>query len=564
MSDRSLPASAIMGGLGFAFALLAVVPRSATSQAAPVGSPLEGYVRILELLGKAAPGSVAVRPYPVWHGLPVADTVEHPWQAWLEEGAAATRPVSVKATLDPARVRIFLNSAIPYGGNDGAIWQGKGITTALDAGGTLDWGPLSASLHPELIFTQNGSFPLAPVDRAGASMYGYPWRRIDLPQRFGPDPFWTLASGQSKVRFTWRGVTVGFGTESLWWGPGIDNAILMSNNAPGFPHAILATAHPVDIGIGTVDAQWVWGRLEESGWADSIPESWYESTGTTERRFFTGIVGSFRPRGLTGWTLGGARVYTMMVPRGGLGLGEYFLVLQQPQKEAFASEANPAGDDQRDQILSLFARWARPGSGFEAYAEWSRNDHSWDFRDFIFEPEHSQGYILGFQQAVPLAGNRILAVRSELTHLERAPTFQARAEPTYYAHHLVPPGYTHRGQVIGAAVGPGGNSQSLAVDLYAPWGRAGLFLLREVHDNDAYWVVAARDDLGPGRHDVSTGLGARWSRFFGQVAFGADALLTKEYNRYFARNTTHNVNVRVSAQWRWGSRAHGSRSEGGP
>jgi hypothetical protein len=335
----------------------------------------------------------------------------------------------------------------------------------------------------------------------------------------------------------------------------------MSNNAPGFPHAFLATARPLDVGIGSVDAQWVWGRLGDSGWADSLPGAWYEAGGTTDGRFFNGIVGSFRPRGLPGWTLGGARVYTMLIPRGGLGLGDYLLVLQRPTKEAAASDENPTGDDRRDQLLSLFARWASPGSGFEAYAEWSRNDHSWDFRDFIVEPEHSQGYTLGFQQAVDLEGNRILAVRSELTHLERAPTFQQRAEPTYYAHHMVPPGYTHRGQVIGASVGPGGNGQSLHVDLYAPWGQAGLFTLRRVHDNDAYWVVAARDDLGSGRHDVSLSLGARWLGIVRRVALEADVVMTREHNRYFARNTTHNLNVRVSAQWRWRSRGPLSLSD---
>ena len=536
-------------GLALAAVLLAMAPHGTAAQALPVGDPLEEYVRILGLLGKAEPSWVNVRPAPLWRGLPVGDTVSHPWQNRFGPARPLTDSTGVRASLDPARLRVFLNSSYPYGQNDGAVWQGKGLTSALDVGGTLAWKHLTVSVRPTLIFNQNGDFPLATVTREGATVYADPWRRMDLPQRFGPKSYWTLDPGQSMVRLIWRAVSVGFGTENMWWGPGVENAILMSDNAPGFPHAVLATAHPVNIGIGTIQAQWIWGRLQQSQWADTIPARWLDSLSLSTKRYITGAVGSFRPRGLPGITFGGARVFTESVPQGGLGAREYLLLFNGLLKTHFITAANPTGQDARDEILSLFGRWAKPGSGFEVYTEWARNDHAYNFRHALLEPEHSQGYTLGFRQVVPLSGNRLLAWRGELTHLEKPSTMLVLDYGTYYEHWAVPAGYTQLGQVLGAAVGPGGDGQYAGVDVFAPWGRAGAFVRRQVRDNDAYWRMAVQDSLGACCHDVVVSVGARSLWFLDHVDLGVDATVNRELNRYYIEDNDHwNLNLAVSVR----------------
>jgi hypothetical protein len=518
-----------------------------------VGDPLEEYARILETLGWTAPGAVTLRPAPAWAGIEVADSLTHPWKAHFARHPATIRAAGTPGvSLDPMGARVFLNTGYPWGQNHGAIWQGKGLTTAVDAGVTAAFGPLTITLHPQIIYNQNGDFPLAPVERAGITpdapltAYSYPWRPMDQPQRFGPDAFWTLDPGRTSVRLNWRGVSASFGTESLWWGPGVQNGILMSDNAPGFPHAALTTAHPVDIGIGKVEAQWIWGRPQASKWADTVPAVWYQDHALTDTRFLTGTVVSFKPRGMAWMTLGVERTFIQMVPAGGLGAGDYLAVFQGVLKSNFMTPDNPTGEDARDQMFALFARWARPGSGFEVYTEWARNDHAQNLRDMVLQPEHSQGYTLGLRQVLPLRTGRLLSVQAELTHLEKPSTSRVLDYGSYYAHWAIPAGYTQRGQVIGAAVGPGGDGQFIGVDLYAPWGRAGFFLQRQVRDNDAYWEEFA-DSLGACCHDASVGGGFRSLWLLGSADLGFDLTATREFNRYFVwDNNVWNLNLGFS------------------
>lgn len=512
-------------------------------QSLPVGDTYERYLRLLQLAGRADQGSFTVRPIAADYAREATSSEGHPWRdrlrredregedlAWDVEGAS----------------RVVLNTRHPWGGGDGAVWQGKGVTTLIGARVTMQWKAISVTLDPTLLYNQNAAFELAPVIVAGQSEYAYPWRRIDLPQRFGPKGFWTTDLGQSEVSADWRAFRVSFGTKNLWWGPGIENAIIMSNNAPGFRHLALGTVRPLDVSIGELEAQWVWGHLDQSEWFLPLAES--------ASRFFTGVVATFSPEFLPGLSVGGTRVFQLLRGQGGVDVGEYFLVFQGIFKKGLISPEQPTGTDERDQLLSVFARWALPESGFEAYIEWARNDHNLDLQDFLLEPEHSSGYTLGFQKVTSSSTSRLVVLRGEATRLEASPTFQLRPRPTYYEHGVVTQGYTQRGQVIGASIGPGGNSQLLGVDLYEPWGSAGLHLRRNVHDNDAFWVWAAANGRSFDRHNVSFDLGGNALVFVDDFELGAGLVVTHELNRYFFGPDVWNLNLSLSARWRPGVR----------
>lgn len=529
--------------------LLALLPGTARAQRLAVGDPLEDYLRVLQVAGRATPGSFTIRPLSLDRALAsLAADSANPWSGRIASPAPSASLGAARLVLTDPFLRLFENTAYPSGQNDGAVWQGRGLTAALDAGGALRWGPLTIELRPTLIYTQNQAFPLAQVVTPGRTIYANPWHprgsqtsSIDLPQRFGPDAFWTLDPGQSSIRLDVAGFEAGFGTENLWWGPGVQNAIMMSDNAPGFPHAWLATARPRDIGIGKLEAQWVWGRLQQTKWSDSVP--------TDTARFFTGAVFTLEPKLLPGLFLGASRLFYEDVPPSGLVARDYFLIFDGVLKKEFVSATNPHGDDARDQILSVFARWVLPASGFEAYAEWARNDHSWDLRDFILEPEHSQAYTLGFQKVLPASGGRLVRLGGELTHLERDITQLQRATPPYYVHYLVRAGYTERGQVIGAGVGPGGNAQRLTGDLFTTWGRIGGFVGRQVHDNDAFYAVSPDFD----RHWVELLGGVSALVFRGGVDVGGTLTVSRHLNRYYVlRNDATNLSLQLSVRWRPG------------
>ncbi|HWP02684.1 MAG TPA: capsule assembly Wzi family protein, partial [Gemmatimonadaceae bacterium] len=376
------------------------------AQLLPVGIAGEDLLRLSSLLDSERVTSFLLRPLRI---------------APVPPGDLSLRTACAVTCLTPLRLRVFHNSGFPVVANDGAVWQGRGLTAALDAGFTFRRRGLELAALPTLVWAQNRSFALRDVSQAGRTEYANPWHPrnrtggwIDLPQRFGPDALARLDPGHSYAAVSWRALRVSAGTTNLWWGPGRHNAIIISNQAPGFPHVSLSTARPIDVGIGRLEVQWLWGRPRDSRWSDSIP--------TDSARFFTGMAWTLAPDLFPGLWIGAARVFHLYVPPGGLSLGDYALVFQGITKVSQADSSNPTGDDDRDQLAALFMRWAPPGSGFEAYAEWARNDHNWDLRDFLLEPEHSQAYTLGLQAVRRLDRGRVLRIGAELTHLERSAT----------------------------------------------------------------------------------------------------------------------------------------------
>lgn len=547
----------------FALAPLGGAAQTGAGHVGAVRDALTDYARLLQRLpGVVASDSLLARPSfmvlpqsGVRGGGVVGEPLRvdgggrsvHPWAGRLEPrredgGIVAETGFSIRPT--GARVRAIVNSGYASGRNDGVLWAGRGLTTAVDAGVQVRLGRVVFQLEPTFAWTQNASFSLAELTRGPERpRWAYPWSdKIDFPQRFGPDAFWTADWGQSYAAVELGGLEAGFGTRNLWWGPGVESALIMSDNAGGFPHGFFGTRHPVGIGIGTLEAMWVWGRLRSSDWSTSPPND--------QSRFFTGAAVVYSPKWVRGLSLGASRVFQRYVPDDGLDFSEYFLVLQGVQKAGFATPDNPTGEDEHDQVGSLFARWVFPESGLELYAEWARNDHSWDIRDLLTEPEHSQAYTLGLQKAWGLSGDRVLNLRAELTHIEQAMTFRARSNGSYYLHHIVEEGYTHEGQLLGGQVGPGGKEQYLGVDLYAPGGRSTFYLRREVLNNDAYYAQFA-PDLGFCCHDVPLTFGADVFRFAGDVELGAGAAVTHRLNRYYEyKNDVWNLNLSLSARWR--------------
>ena len=525
------------------FALAAALPVSA--QQVRVGDPLEDYARVLGLLGLAAPQSFLIRPLPAQRLFAEVPDSGHPW------AAASVRPRDSSAGLrvEPGQLLVATNSAFPWGQNDGALWQGKGLSALLTGGMGYRAGILDITIAPALVWAQNDDFVLSPfIPPPASSPFAYPYHRdtggvrIDWPQRFGDAAVTRLDPGQTQVRLTWRSLLVSAGTNDQWWGPGIRNAIILGNNAPGIPHALIGTARPIDIWIGHLDARLEWGRLTESEFFDTVS--------TNNGRYFSAIIATLQPKPLPGLTVGGTRVFYEYPPRP-FGVGDLFRVFQGVTKESQSTPGNPTGNDSTDQMISLFGRWAPPRSGFEVYAEWARNDHSWIIRDFLLEPEHSQAYTLGFQHARLLSNGRIFRLQGELTHLENSKTVALRATPPYYQHHVVRQGFTQRGQVVGAGIGPGGDAQYLGGDLFARWGRVGAWLGRQVHDNDAYYAIAEDSGFSYHRHSIELQLGLRALVRRGDFELTGDLALSSHYNRYYILENDHtNVNLSLAAWWR--------------
>src|SRR5207237_4578720 len=93
---------------------------------------------------------------------------------------------------------------------------------------------------------------------------------IDVPMRFGNKAISRLDLGETTALVSAGAIEIGFSNENEWWGPGIRNAIVLSNNAPGFPHLFLRTGHSLKTKLGAVELRWLVGGLTESAFFDTV------------------------------------------------------------------------------------------------------------------------------------------------------------------------------------------------------------------------------------------------------------------------------------------------------
>lgn len=378
--------------------------------------------------------------------------------------------------------KITYNNNFPAGQNDGALWQGRGLNTVLSAGAYVSYGRFRASIRPNFIYSANNNFTLSrwPAPE-GISEYGYEFSVIDYPQRFGNASITKIDPGQSWVRADYRDFSAGISTSTTSLGPAVYNPIILSNNAPGFFHFFIETNKPVQTRIGNFEGNIFWGKLNES--------KYFDHDDSNDRQLINGLTISYSPKYIRGLHVGLSRIFVKPQLNGNTSFGDLFLALRPMQSE-------PSDEIDKLQMVSLFSRWKVPDYGFEFYAEWARNTAANNFRDLLLHPEYSRAYTLGFLKRFLLAEQHWLTLHFELTQIERPRSVEYRYSEPFYRSHAVIQGYTHQGQILGAGIGPGSNSQKVHVNYYWKHGLFGISFNRIVHDNtrlyENYEIIGER------------------------------------------------------------------------
>jgi hypothetical protein len=405
------------------------------------------------------------------------------------------------------------NSGFGYGMNDGAMIPARGYSTQLSTGIAARYKFISIQIQPELVFAQNRAHSTQPLfndDSVTRSYYNTVLNRIDAPEKFGDGVYTRLLPGQSHIQIEYKNMAIGISSENLWWGPGIRNSLTMSNNAPGFLHASFHTTAPVKTVVGSFEWQLLSGKLKSSGIiADST--IFFQGERLLRKknngdRYLNALAATWQPRWLKGLFLGFANVFYLYEEDISGGAGGYL-----PVFGWFFSDGRNAEQERTDQMLSLFFRWVLSKEKMELYGEFGKNDHSGSVLDFILEPEHSMAFILGIKKSFELNKNKQVEVMSELTQLQIPSTIMLREQGSWYSHFQVLHGYTNRGQVIGAGIGPGGNSQTFGVQVIEGIKKTGIQLERVLHNNDFYYD-AFTPTRNTQRHwvDISLQLHRNW------------------------------------------------------
>lgn len=374
------------------------------------------------------------------------------------------------------------NSHIPRGGNDGVLWQGRGVNTAVSGGVAAAFGPLHVRFEPVITWSANRPFELMPYSTGAASLYSYPLRQHDYVQRFGDEPYHQIDFGDSFAEVRLGAIGLGGGHARYWFGPATVHPMLLGYNAPGYWHGRIGTWRPMRTLLGHLEMAYTFGILENS--------DYYLPNSADDRRSVNQLVLSYSPGFIKGLSIGMQRVYFDFYTESVRDLFLYNKIFNPFRKESLAdSEDMSQYFDRDNQIVTIFARWVFSEQGFEVYGEFGRNDHSFDLRDIILQPDHARAWQLGFIKTHLFSSGRLLAVNLELSQLEDMRSSIARGGPIprratsipWYTHSTNPA--THRGQILGSPAGTGSNVQLIRVDLFDTPGRIAVSLAREVYNN---------------------------------------------------------------------------------
>lgn len=529
-------------GFFFCFLLIAVVNAS-PAQTLPVGllSNVEEAYRREQLLGNDTTKiSYLIRPLSIHTAKDVT--------LGRQQNGTAIRLADFRKELYTSpqqQVAIYLlplvtqqqfNSHHPYGLNDGAMVQAKGYQTQISGGVFIKAGPVALQLRPEYVFAENTSFQKLseanePIFRPVVADRLY--NQIDLPDRFGDGHYSKVSWGQSSLSVNAGPIALSLSNENLWWGPGVRNALLMSNNASGFKHLSLNTDRPIKTYIGAFEAQIISGKLEQSGVASPLGAGF--ATKPRDWRYFSGLAFSYQPKWVAGLYLGFSKATTINSSDMGDNFISYFPVFRTFPKASYGSkeEASLKESVNQSQYFSWFARYVFPESKAEVYAEIGRND-AYDLAGPVIEPRHSLAYLVGFKKLIPLKNiNEFIQVGMEFTQLEKPISNRVKAGPTWYTHGQVVDGYTHQGQVLGAGIGPGSNLQSFDVSWVKGFKKVGLRAERLVNNNDLFYSFADAMPVKPWsiiRHWVDLSVAGQFAWNFDKFIFNAEIAYVKSLN----------------------------------
>jgi len=557
-----------IAGCAVALASVAATPSSLAAQlldqlrprGAPatwVGAPMEEYIRLLQLTGVMPLSSRMLRPSEVPLNFTPPDSARWraPWTKFYNDSTIPADTGLMSVRLYGPELWSTYNSAVPYGINDGAMWAGRGLNGLVRMGGKVRVGPATLQVVPEYSYSKNNYVELSPLAFAppNASPYAehFMSRDIDLPQRFGERRLSRTDLGQSRFSLEKYGVKLGVSTENMWWGPGYENALLMTNHAPGFPHTILGTNRPVDIRIGKLEVLHTvaWLREQSDYWR--IPTATMPVDTFPTERWLNALSVVFEPKGAPGMYFGAGRQFMAYERYTRITLPQIMSALfESLEKAPLAARGDTLRDDSKDQMISLWFRWVFPQVGFEAYGEWGRNDHAWDRRDLILEPDHTRAYVLGARKVFRLRDG-ILSLRGETTNLGGSRTSFIRAGQPWYVHYQIRQGFTNRGQVVGAGIGPGGDQQTLAGDWYHARGSVGVVVQRQQVNSDALYKAYRTPDGGFwNNHDVFFGAGPRVTWRTAALDVSVQYLRQREYSRYnIAKNDFLNDHLDLRASY---------------
>lgn len=434
----------------------------------------------------------------------------------------------VHLELLPVLSTTVYNSNRPYGWGNFSMMNSAGIQTLLSPGvyGKLFF--LKFQFRPEFVASQNKpyqGFGENYSDNILFARFRY-WNFGDHPERFSEDYNSFAWWGQSYVSLNAGPVSLGVSTENIWWGPGQFNSLIFSNNARGMKHLFLRTSRPANIFIGKLEAELIVGRAEDTGLLPSQNgrlNDIFARPFNGDWRYVSGMTITYQPVFLPNFFAGFSRTFQQYNDDVTNDFRGRMPVLEAFQKVKLFTNDNSVVYDSKgqDQQVSFFLRYYNSKGNFEAYAEYGKQDHSYDWREFILNPEHARAYLLGFSKLFKTGKQgAFFQVRGEIVQQAESVNRYLRyadlnsGNTSWHTHYQVR-GFTNEGQSMGVGIGVGGNAQLLEVSKITNLNKVGVLLQRLENHQDFYYRAFGDNPSKLPWVDFSMGLlwDHQWDRF---------------------------------------------------
>ena len=477
---------------------------------------LTDYVRNRQLADTAAPDySFCVRPLTADNSI---------------ASIPLYRKLDAHFSILPLSLSLQTNSHNPFTWNNGAMIPAVGPQAVISGGIYASFGRFTLQVQPEILYAQNQSFETFPTEYAGVAWQSYYMvlNNIDNPEQFGSQPYKKAYPGQSSLYYHPKNLALGISTENIWWGPGIQNSLVMSNNAPGFLHADIHTTVPIKTAVGSFEFQLLGGKLENSNIDPPNTNVVYNGNflyqpKITSSRYLSGITVSWQPKWARGLFVGFSQA-SYLYKKDISGIADIL-----PLQGILTSKAEK--ENKKATLGSVFMRYIFSEEHAEFYLEYGRNDRSADIINLITDNKYPRAFVAGFKKLANLSPDKSrLEFSAEIADLG-LPTQNLINTPgkSWYTNTYVRQGYTNMGRVIGAGIGPGGNSQMMDISWIKGFTKIGIQLERVLHNNDFYYNLFSQTGEYQ-RHwvDLSTDFHAIWK--IKNILVKADMGLSRSLN----------------------------------
>jgi hypothetical protein len=385
------------------------------------------------------------------------------------------------------------NSLLPQNWNDGNMYPARGWQERYTVGIQLKLGIIDINVQPEWLKVQNFAqeyYPGNPEDGNFMPKYfGSVANVIDNFRQFGTKKIDTLSLGQSRIGLKLGPISVGYSNQNNWWGPGTRNSIVFTNNASGFKHLYLSTNKPIKSFIGNFEFSAITGKLDTNWYEDpDIPlmqSIWRGGIAqkNLDQRKIDAITVNWRPRWIPNLFLGYA--YSRQYYKHPLN--------SYGQTYSFFSK-----DFTKVELGSLIFRFLLPKDNAEFYGEMgipNKSPWPWNF----FEKSPKTGFVFGVTKLAKLKSSKsFLRLNVEMTQLQLYNpkdmfypgwAFVGGLPNSWYTSDVIKQGYTNQGQILGAPIGPGSNSQTINLSYHYKYNHIGIMVERISQNNDFFSVV---------------------------------------------------------------------------